>query len=63
MPDYVEIDSDLLILAAESSDYNRREIAERISDMTPAERRVLRQALTTLDELLDADCFERHMKK
>jgi hypothetical protein len=61
--DYVEIDSDLLILAAEGGDYNKREIAERIGNMAAEERRLLRSAISTLDELLDADAFDRHLRK
>lgn len=60
---YLEIDTDLLLFAANDSDYNRREIAERISNMSADERRILRQALSTLDELLDADSFDRHLKR
>jgi len=63
MPDYIEIDSDLLILTAEGGDYNRREIAARIENMSPAEKRILREALETLDELLDAEALDRHLNR
>jgi hypothetical protein len=63
MNDYTEIDTDLLLLAAEGGDYNRREIAERISNMSAEERRTLRRALSILDECLDADAFDRNLKR
>ena len=63
MSDYVEIDTDLLLLAAEGGDYNRKEIAKRIANMSVEERRTLRQALEALDELLDADALDRHLRR
>ena len=59
MNNYSEIDSDLLLLAAEGGDYNCKEIAARISDMNVNQRRLLRKAVNTLDELLDADALDR----
>lgn len=55
MADYIELDTDLLLLAAEGGDYNRREVAERISNMTPEEKQAFRRAVETLNELMDAD--------
>jgi len=45
MNKYIEIDSDLLLLAAEDSERSRREAAERIRKLSPEERRDLRAAL------------------
>ncbi len=53
MSKYAEIDSDLLLLAAEDSDRSRKLAAERIRAMTPQERRDLRAACQTLDNLID----------
>lgn len=53
MNEYTEIDTELLLLAAEGGDYNRKEIAARISNMTAEERRTLRVACQLIDELLD----------
>jgi hypothetical protein len=61
MAEYIELNADLLLLAAEDGDYNRKEAASRIANMTPDERRLLRRAIETLDELLDADAFDRHL--
>lgn len=60
---YIEIDSDLLLLAASSSERDRAEVIARIEDMTPAARRVLRQAVTRLDEWLDAAALDRHLNR
>ena len=60
---YTEIDTELLLLAASASDRDRQEIADRLQDMTPAELRTLRAALSTLDEALDAAAFDRHLKR
>jgi len=60
---YIEIDSDLLLLAAEGGDRNCQEAARRILEMTPQERRVLRQALSTLDEWMDAAALDSHQSK
>jgi hypothetical protein len=61
--DYVEIDSDLLLLAAEGGDMNRKEVVARIQDMKPAERRVLRDAITTLDECFDEAVMDLHLNR
>lgn len=60
---YVEIDSDLLLLAASGSDRDRQEVADRLQDMTPAELRKLRAALSELDSLIDAAFFDRHLAR
>lgn len=52
---YIELDTDILLLAAEGGDYNRREVAERISNMSAEEKQALRRAIETIDELMDAD--------
>lgn len=61
--DYIELDSDLLLLAADPSDYNRKEVVARIQDMSPAERRLLRQAITTLDDAYDEAVLDLHTRK
>jgi hypothetical protein len=53
MPEYAEIDADLLLLAAQGGDYDKKEIVARIQDMTKRERQILRAAITTLDECYD----------
>ena len=63
MPNYTEIDSDLLLLAASGSDRDRQEIADRLQDMTPAELRRLRAALNDLDNLIDEAFFDRHLAR
>jgi hypothetical protein len=50
---YTEIDSDLLLLAAEDSERSRGEASERIRKLTPEERRDLRAACQKLDNLID----------
>lgn len=50
---YIEIDTELLLLAAQGGDRNRAEIVRRISEMTPDERRCLRRAIERLDAALD----------
>jgi hypothetical protein len=50
---YTEIDTDLLLLAAEDSDRGREEARERIRKMTPEEIRDIRAAMQKLDYLLD----------
>jgi len=61
--DYVEIDSDLLSLAADPSDYNRLEITARILNMKPAERRAFHAALQVLEECYDAAVMELHLRR
>jgi len=63
MPDYIEIDSDLLLLAASSSDRDLQEVADRLEDMTPAELKALRAALARLDGMLDAMALDRHLRR
>jgi hypothetical protein len=50
---YTELDSDLLLLAAEDSEHSRQEAAERIRKLSPEERRDLRAACQTLHNLID----------
>jgi len=61
--DYVEIDSDLLLPAAEGGDLNRKEIVARIQDMKPGERRLLRAAITALDECYDEAVLDLHLSR
>lgn len=63
MGEYSEIDADLLLLAAEGGDYNCKEIVARIQDMRPSERRILRAAITTLDECYDEAVLDLHSRK
>lgn len=44
----------MLLIAAQGGDRNRQEVAERIREMTPAERQVLRRALFRLEDWLDS---------
>lgn len=60
---YIEIDSDLLLLAAEGGERNRAEAIGRIQEMTRKERALMRRALETLDEWFDADALDRHLKR
>jgi hypothetical protein len=60
---YIELDSDLLILAASDSDRDHQEVADRLCDMTPAELKTLRAALARLDGMLDALALDRHLRR
>jgi NH3-dependent NAD+ synthetase len=60
---YSEMDSDLLLLAAEDSDKSRKEAAERIRKMTPKERRDLRAACQKLDRLVEDTWLEESREK
>jgi molybdopterin-guanine dinucleotide biosynthesis protein len=60
---YIEPDADLLRLAAEGGDRNLIEARDRIHAMTTEERRRLRQALSRLDDLLDAVVIERRLAR
>jgi hypothetical protein len=51
---YTEMDTDLLLLAAQDNERSRSEAAKRIRAMTPQERLALRAALQTLDYLIDS---------
>jgi hypothetical protein len=42
---------------------NRKEVVARIQDMKPAERRVLRDAITTLDECFDEAVMDLHLNR
>lgn len=53
MGKYIEIDADLLLLAAEDNERSRQEAAERIRKLSPEERRDLRSAMQRLNNLLD----------
>ena len=53
MSKYTEIDTDLLLLAAEDSECSRQEAAERIGNLSPEERRDLRAACQRLDNLVE----------
>lgn len=60
---YIEIDSDLLLLAAEGGERNRIEAIDRIQSHTHKERLILRRAIVTLDEWLDAATLDLHRRK
>jgi hypothetical protein len=53
MSKYIELNTDLLLLAAEDSERSRKEAAERIRKLSPEERRNLRAAIQRLDYLPD----------
>jgi hypothetical protein len=60
---YIEIDTELLLLAASDSDRDHQELADRLCDMPPAELKTLRAALARLDGMLDALALDRHLKR
>ncbi len=53
---YSELDTDLLLLAAED---NERKAKERLRALSPDEWRELREAITRLDEWLDDTVLEQ----
>jgi hypothetical protein len=59
---YQELDSDLLLLAAEGGDYNRKEVIARIQDMKNAERNLLREAIDRLDDWYDEAVLDMHLQ-
>jgi len=63
MSKYTELDTDLLLLAAEDSERSRQKAAERIRAMTPKERRDLRAACQRLDNLVDDVWLEELREK
>jgi len=56
---YSELDTDLLLLAANNLEHIAK---ERLREMTPEERCVLRQACSRLDEWINDVIFERHLR-
>jgi hypothetical protein len=60
---YTEVDTELLLLVASDSDRDHQEAADRLSDMTPDELRVLRNAVSRLDGMLDALALDRHLRR
>jgi hypothetical protein len=63
MDKYIELDADLLLLAAEGGDRNRQEVTRRLEEMTPEERRLLPIALERLDGLLDQVALESRLNR
>lgn len=63
MSNYSEMDSDLLLLAAEDSERARKEARERITKMTLKERRELRIACQRLEILIENVWFEESREK
>lgn len=57
---YSEMDTDILLLAAEGDE---RRAKERLREMTPDEWRDLRQACILLDDWLDDVIIERHQER
>lgn len=60
---YIEIDTELLLLAASDSDRDHQELCDRLCDMPPAELKLLRAALARLDGALDALALDRHLNR
>ncbi len=60
---YAEIDTELLLLAANGGDHNRAEAYARLQKMRSPELRLLRKAIERLDMLLDEILFERHLRR
>ena len=60
---YIELDADLLLLAAEGGDRNLIEALRRIRVMSAVARRELRQAIERLDGLLDEVALEIHLQR
>jgi hypothetical protein len=60
---YIEIDTDLLLLAAQGGDRNRAEIVRSIREMTKAERAVLRRAIEQLDAALDQVIISERLER
>jgi hypothetical protein len=56
MMSYREMDTDILLLVANGHEHAAK---ERLRDMTPAEWRDLREAISMLDEWLDDVALER----
>ena len=60
---YTEIDSELLILAAEGGEMNRMEVVARIQELRHKERELLRTALDRLDDWFDEAVIDLHLKR
>jgi hypothetical protein len=60
---YIEIDTDLLLLAAQDGEPNRGEIVRRIQEMTPGERLCLRRAIERLDSALDSVIISERLER
>lgn len=60
---YVGIDTEFLLLPARGGDRDREEVERRIREMTPAERRVLRQAIERLDSALDSVIISERLRR
>jgi hypothetical protein len=60
---YTEIDTELLLLAASDSDRDHQEACDRLCDMRPEELKLLRVAVSRLDEMLDALALDRHLQR
>jgi hypothetical protein len=57
---YVEIDPELLIIAA---NHDQEEVSRRIKEMSPEDRRVLRMAIELIDKALDGVVIEERLKR
>ena len=60
---YVEIDTELLLLAARGGDRCLAEVERRLIEMTPAERHALRQAIERLDSTLDGVIISERLRR
>jgi hypothetical protein len=57
------IEAFTLMLIAEPSDRDHQETADILCDLTPADLKTLRAALSRLDGMLDALSLDRHLKR
>jgi|RhiMetdeSRZDD1v2_1073273.scaffolds.fasta_scaffold4665958_2 hypothetical protein len=55
--------TELLQLAADASDIDRKEITARITEMSSDERIALIQAMQTLGDCYDAAVFDLHLRR
>jgi hypothetical protein len=60
---YIEIDTELLLLAAQDGEHSRGELMRRISEMKPDERRCLRRAIERLDAALDQVIISERLER
>jgi hypothetical protein len=63
MTEPIQPNADLLKLATAGGDHNRKEASRRIRKMNSDQRRILRQALSRLDDLLDEVALELHLRR
>jgi hypothetical protein len=60
---YIEIDTELLLLAARGGDHNTVEMMRRIREMPKAERLLLRRAVERLDAALDSVIISERLQR